>query len=70
MSVRMHVDNGAMRAEALWYVASGRAELRQESVSVPKDAEVLSVWFIPDGCRRASTRACARRAWGERFRFQ
>ena len=41
MSVRMHVDNGAMRAEALWYVASGRAELRQESVSVPKDGEIL-----------------------------
>jgi hypothetical protein len=37
----MHVDNGAMRAEALWYVACGRTELREETVGAPRDGELL-----------------------------
>ena len=60
-------------AQALWYIAPGQAEIRQETlapvaqgearVRAPsaRSAEGLKRWYLPDVCRRASISACARR---------
>jgi len=65
-----------MQAKALWYVAPGRVELREEAVAEPAAGEVrvralfgaisraLSASSATAGCRRANSSACGRRLWG------
>jgi hypothetical protein len=38
---QMHADDGSVQGKALWYVGSGQAELREESVAAPGTGEVL-----------------------------